>query len=616
MRYLNLILSIIGWTAVCTLSAQTTTILEHFTEFECTSATSATLTEHYAIRIDNKRGLRDGNFACYCSPERELRKFSGTVTDSNGKVLEKIKRSDLIRTEYSTNFITDDYRFVYGIDEPLNYPIFVTYDWEVGYKEVLASYPDFYPIDGLEVAVDTASFRFIQGPGNTMEYRVFNFEPNIKVTENDGKGRRVTEFSVGHMKHLESQAFGVPFIERAPMVILAPKQFDWKKTHCDLTDWKSFGQWIWTLNQGRDVLPPAIKEKLHQATDTCTSDRSKVAVVRKMLGEMTRYVSIQLGIGGYQTAPAEEVCTRGIGDCKALSNCFCAMIHEIGLPAFYTVINTNRRHIYRDLPFPGQFNHAIAQVPLPGDTLWIECTNDIYPIEYRHEDLCGHEVVVITPEGGQICTIPEYPDTLNSNHFTIDITLSPDGSAQMLYNETSLNNKYEEMCGMQRISSKDQRKRMLSRFDSKNLTIDTLNFSFDGPRFDCQMQLNGAAFAKWSNNRIFLPTTINAFGALRNTKEEAHPIDLTESGHLSVEEMIYHIPEGYEVESKLDGVKIETPFGSLTKDYEQKDGCIVIRETYLLKSALYPAEQFNDWVAFRKALADSSKKKLVLKKIQ
>lgn len=607
-------LTVLGLLAFTSLQAQTTTFLEYFKEYECTSATTANLTTHLVIRIDNKRGVSDGNFACYCSPENELKKFSGSITDANGKVLKKLKKSDLTRTEYSSEFISDDYRYLYSVDEPLSYPITVTYDWEESYTDHLNNYPDFLPILWYEIAVDTASLRFIQRKENTMHYSIKNFEPQIKVTEDDGKGRRITEFSVGKMKHMEKLAYGPSFYDLAPRVTISPLKFTWNKTQCDLSNWKSTGQWIWELTQGRDVLTPEVKAKLHTATDTCTTDRSKVAAARKLLGDMTRYISIQLGIGGYQTATAEDVCKRGIGDCKALSNCFCAMLHELGLPAVYTIINTNRRNIIRDIPNPGQFNHVIVQVPLPGDTLWVECTNPLYPVEYRHSDMVGHEVLLVHPEGGELVTIPDYPDSLNYHKHTVDIQLVPDGSVKMDYKESNLNSFFEPMLGMKRMSAKDQREAMMNRLDSKNITIDSLSFQFESTRFDCQMKATATAFAKWSNNRIFLPSTVDSFGALRNTKEEAHPIDLTGDGELYIEELIYHLPEGFEVETKLDPLKIDSPFGSLTRTLEVKDNCLIVTETYRVKSGLYPSDQYTDWVTFRKALADSSKKKLVLKK--
>lgn len=594
--------------------AQSTTILESFAQFDCHSANSGTFTKHISMRIDNKRGLSDGNFVCACSSHRDLKKFAGTVTDANGKVVKKIKRSDLTRTEYSSSLASDDYAFYYEAEVPASYPITITYDWEVEYSHHLNAYPSFFPIPGYEIAVDTASYTIIQRPENTLTYRVLNFSPDIKVTEADGNRRRI-EFSIGHVSHMDKQAWGPSFSDRAPQVILSPLSFDWNNTHCDMSDWHSFGSWINELNSGRQKLTPEVVSRLHQATDTCTTLRSKVKAARKLLGNMTRYVSIQLGIGGYQTATAEDVCKNGIGDCKALSNCFCAMLHEIGLPAVYTLIALNDRHLIKDMPNFTQLNHVIVQVPLPGDTLWVECTNDIYPTDYRHNGMCGHDVVLIHPTGGELQTIPEYADSLNLHQVFADIELSADGSAHISYRESNLNSQFETLCNLTRIPTKDQQKVLLNRIACSNPTINDMKIQSDGACIDYKLDLHSGAFCKWSNNRIFLPLTLNPFYPLQNTKEEAHIIDLMGEGKLRESTIRYRIPEGYTVDSKLDPLRIDSPFGSFTRHMLIEDGYLVIRDTYLMRSGIYPEDQFAEWIAFRKALVDSSKKKVILKAV-
>ena len=162
--------------------AQVATIVESNTEFECTGAKTATLRERRVIVIHNAHGDDLAIFHCWCGPGDDLSRFSGEVADAQGKVIKKIKKSELTRSEYSTEFKSDDFFYYYQYS-PISYPVTVTYEWEEKFTGGLRAYPPFAPQARYEVDVREASYRFIATPENTMRWHARNFEPEVVTRE-------------------------------------------------------------------------------------------------------------------------------------------------------------------------------------------------------------------------------------------------------------------------------------------------------------------------------------------------------------------------------------------------------------------------------------------------
>ena len=149
--------------------------------------------------------------------------------------------------------------------------------------------------------------------------------------------------------------------------------------------------------------------------------------------ENKRYVSVQLGIGGWQPFTAEYVEERGYGDCKALSNYMKAMLQEIGVESYPVIVYAGEHHPYEvedDFVDPA-FNHAILYVP--GEDMWLECTSQINPPGYLGEFTNDRKVLLITPQGGQLARTPKLSTAENNANEQLTVQLAADGSATLQY---------------------------------------------------------------------------------------------------------------------------------------------------------------------------------------
>lgn len=97
-----------------------------------------------------------------------------------------------------------------------------------------------------------------------------------------------------------------------------------------MESWQSYGEWQYQLLSGRDQLPPTLKEELQKRTANCNTPYEKIAAIYQYLASTTRYVSIQLGIGGLQPIAAADVNRTGFGDCKRTIQLYACHAYRTG----------------------------------------------------------------------------------------------------------------------------------------------------------------------------------------------------------------------------------------------------------------------------------------------
>ena len=318
-------------------------IVEARTEVLCKSMTQSIEKESLTITILNRKGLEAAHFFCGCDMFRSLQKFSGEIINADGQSVRKIKKSELQKSEYSSSLSTDDYFYFYECNYP-SLPFTVKYEWEVKCNNGLIGYPPFIPLADFNQGVEKATYRIELPAGQGCRYRELNTQgKGIQVKESTGaNGQQVIKATASKLSPIIKEPFGPDFTELFPRVYFAPSALKYDKSEGDMSNWQKYGEWQYRLLDGRDLLTEPFRAKLHELTAHCTTDRDKVKAIYDYLAKTTRYVSIQLGIGGLQPIAAADVCRTGFGDCKGLSNYTRAMLKELGIASTYTVISHQR----------------------------------------------------------------------------------------------------------------------------------------------------------------------------------------------------------------------------------------------------------------------------------
>src|SRR6185312_13501516 len=152
----------------------------------------------------------------------------------------------------------------------------------------------------------------------------------------------------------------------------------------------------------------------------------KARFLYNYLQKNVRYVSVQLGIGGYKPFPASFVDEKKYGDCKALSNYMLTLLKTVGIPSYCAVINAGTNAEPADPDFVNDpFNHIILCVPFKNDTTWLECTSATSPFGKLGSFTENRKALLVTEDGGKLVNTPR--STMQDNQFNsaVHLVLNP-----------------------------------------------------------------------------------------------------------------------------------------------------------------------------------------------
>ena len=617
MRY-RLLASLLLWCGL--LSAQekyNAIVLEDVETFTMSSATSGNLDVRRSVRVFNDAGLEDAVFQEYTDQFHAITSFKGTVEKEGGKPV-KIKKEDLVMVSIASGLAEDG--FVNGYQPTASYPFTVTYEYTMSYRKGFASFPVFFPVSGEKVKVEKGSYT-LQVPSGTKINAISAKAGDMR--KETGKAD-VYRWDIPVFEGYADESLMPSWREIVPFVMACPVDFTFAGVPGSQGTWEDVGAFCYGLKEGTEDLPEEVVARLKEMTASAKTDLEKVRVLYDYLRERTRYVSIQLGIGGYKPFPAAQVHQSGFGDCKGLSNYMQAMLRAVGIPSCYTIVNTDRDRFLPGYAGIGQMNHAMLCVPLPEkkDTLWLECTNPSVPLGYRHEDVAGHDVVLVTDKGGVPVRVRPYADSLSRDYSDIDISLSADGSAKASVRRSLYLDETESWYRIREWKPETQHSRLTSGLavqpQSVTLTGVQDNFrNYDGPDYCPWMQVDFTfetrQYATSGKDRLFVPANPYPMNAtLQRTKRQNDLV--CKRGSVSRDLIRIHIPAGYKVESLPAPVSQDTEWGTFTASAKEEDGAVTVLHEFRAKPFRESPDSYDRFRTFVRAVNKAYSANVVLVK--
>ena len=617
MRILNLLLVLTLCSPAmfgATKSGYDAEILEYSSSFDMSSQSDGKLKVKTRVQVNNKNGLEAGCFVLYTDSFRELTAFSGSI-ESAGKVIRKLKKSDVQTVSTMSGLAEDSYVSIY--EPSAIYPFVVTYEYTVTYKDGILTFPPFYPVETQKTRLEAASFTLSVPTGLGIRHKS-NAEPELS-----SQGRKdVYSWTFAAYEGWVDEHLSPSRHEDMPYVMSAPVDFVYGGVEGSQKDWQSLGAWLHSLQSDTRNVPDELRAEIESLVSEAGSDYEKLLLVYGYMRSHTRYESIQLGIGGLKPLPVQAVFKSGYGDCKALTQYMQALLSVAGISSDYTVISTSRTSLMDDFPSVGQMNHVILRVPLQNDTLWVECTNPSYPLGYRHDGMAGHEVLLVTEDGGERTRVPSYPDSLAYSRKDVVVALRPDGSATCTLVRTSTLSYAEPYIEFDVQTQEDKFRGLMSglkltpaafKIDYHRNNFKSAEGPVDVPYSEIGYSFDVASYGRVASDRIFLESNPMAKALYYERGERVNPVVTGGSGIIE-DRISIVIPEGYGLESAPAPEVIDSEFGTLTVEVQAEADVLKIRHHLKLKSGRFPKEAYEEYRTFAKNVSKAYAARVVLAK--
>lgn len=588
------------------------------TTFTVNSLGSGTTRVKSRITILNENGLGHAKLYVHYDKLSKVDLITGTSYDFLGKKLKALRGKDIVDVSAASDFsLFEDNRVKIANLAHTSYPFTVEFEYQTTSSNMLF-YPVWQPQTSESLSVAKATFTVIMPKGMKLRYYEQHITEKMKQTSSLTHDNYTWE--VNNLTPVSKEFNGPSPVELVASVRTAPSDFEVQGYKGNMETWQSFGDWFNKLNAGRDVLPEATKQKLLTLVANCKTPQEKVEVIYDYLQNKTRYVSIQLGIGGWQPFEASFVDSKGYGDCKALTNYTQAMLKAVGIESHHALIKAGENAKDLSIDFPSsQFNHVILSVPMQSDTLWLECTSQTEAAGYSGKFTGDRHALLITPEGGKIVKTPHYNSTDNAQKRNILVKLDEKGSGTASVKTIYTGLQQDRIGNVVHDRSPEEQKKWLYRqiripsFEITNFNLEQQKTKLPVVTENLELTLRQAATI--SGKRLFLtPNLMNKWTSVPSSVSERKTDVVQTMSFFDADTVLFQLPAGYVVEFLPKNIEHVTEFGTY-KSTAQVDGQQVkyIRTLEMQKKRHKP-ELYTKYLEFLNSIVKADNQQMVFVK--
>lgn len=564
-----------------------------------------------AVTILNKNGDNIANIYLFYNKGASIKNIKGVTYDEYGKPVGKFAEKNFEDESASDGFsLYQDWRLKHYLPSIASYPYTIEYEYEIRSKQTLVI-PDWHPNDDIGLAVEKSYFTVACQPGFDINYKEINV-PAKMVKGTTKEGLTTYNWEVNNLKARRYEPYSPILEANDSRVKIAPKKFTYGGIPGTFSNWDELGRWSYdNLLKDRRQLPQSTIEQVKGLTAGITDPKLKAKKIYEFMQGKTRYISVQIGIGGYQPYPAAEVDRLNYGDCKGLVNYTQALLEAANIPSWYCVVEagaSKKVSMLNDFATMAQGNHIILCLPFKNDTTYLECTSQKIPFGFLSDFTDDRTVLACTPEGGKLLHTPKYTAAQNlqtrNAQFSIADNGDLSGNMTTVYKGTQYDNP-EELVDEPFTEQVKTLRKLYSHIS--NLDIEKFNLKLDKAQMPVateSIKLNALDFASINNGKFYF--SLNPLNRTHSVKEVRNRVNSVyiNRGYIDEDEITYTLPKGYHPDVDAWSANLSEPFGKYRASMTITGDKVIYKRRVEIIDGTYDKGVYDKLVEFYQKVSD------------
>jgi hypothetical protein len=548
----------------------------------------------------------------------KLDDIQATLYDTSGNIIKTLDKNDIKSVEIKPGYkYYSEEKYKWFTLSTNQYPFILEYRFKLKINS-LFFWPNWYP----QSSIPNLSGSYSLDINKDIKFRYLEKGSDIKLNQDSSGNRLKYVWNVKNLPAKTNEDNMPPEDKVQTAVYFSPDSFSLRDYTGKFNSWTAVGNWYKNLSDGRYQLPSKGITELRSLLLNVTDPREKIEKIYQYLQKNNRYVSIELGIAGWQPQSASDVYKNHYGDCKDLTTLMVSMLTEAGIKSYPALALTRDEGVVNSNFPSNQFNHCIAFVPLRNDTLWIECTGQFMDLGDMPSEIEGIQALVVEDQSAELIKTPIKSSAnnlwvstfrgnlTNTGDLIFNAKLSTTGNQKEFYkasfgyknNEEDLEflkkifTKYYSVLNIQRYSLNDS--------NSNNFEIDAVGI------------YNG--FMSQTGRLVFInPNILNRKIPDDLPKEEAgkriFPV-YNEYPYVDIDTVEINLPETYTMQSKPVDKTINKDFGSYSLHTEIKGNDLIFVRKIVVDKREIPVKSYQEYKDFLKEIITMDNTPIVFKR--